>query len=293
MPFVVPIERIVTHPGSAHKDEVLACAVCLAVHPVVIERRDPSMEDLEDPSVAVIDVGDRHEPELNNFDHHQFPREQAPTCSLSLVLRALGKYEAARRFCSWLEPTEWFDCRGPKETAEFLGVPREAIHQLNSPIDLTILRRFADQVRIEPGTTIHSLLTMIGEDLLGYIDGLQQKLAFIEKHSEIWEVVEGVQKRSVLFLPRTDPMPPEPSAGIGLFVEQAGLEGEVSGLVYPDRRGNGYGLSRFNDSPLLDFTRIREESDVHFAHAQGFVAKTSATAEDRLKELIRKSFAGR
>ena len=40
----------------------------------------------------------------------------------------------------------------------------------------------------------------------------------------------------------------------------------------------------------MDFARIGEEPDVHFAHAAGFVAKSSATDPDRLKELVVKSF---
>ena len=65
-----------------------------------------------------------------------------------------------------------------------------------------------------------------------------------------------------------------------------GLEEEIAGLVYPDRRGSGYGLSRHNDHPKLEFTRIDGEEDVHFAHARGFVAKTTATEVERLKELV-------
>ena len=60
----------------------------------------------------------------------------------------------------------------------------------------------------------------------------------------------------------------------------------MAGLIYPDRRGDGYGLSRHEDSPLLDFTRIEGETDVHFAHARGFVAKTTATSRDRLQQLV-------
>jgi hypothetical protein len=57
-------------------------------------------------------------------------------------------------------------------------------------------------------------------------------------------------------------------------------------LVYPDRRGSGYGLSRHKDHPRLDFTRVGTAVDVHFAHARGFVAKTSASDPERLKELL-------
>jgi len=68
--------------------------------------------------------------------------------------------------------------------------------------------------------------------------------------------------------------------------EEKNLESEVLALVYPDGRGEGYGLRKFNDSPLLDFSQIEKEPDVHFAHARGFIAKTSATEKSRLLELL-------
>ena len=118
------LKRIVTHPGGAHKDDLLATCVLIAIHGCAIERREPTPEDLADPEVGVVDIGETHDPALNNFDHHHFPREHAPSCSLSLVLQSLGVYEDAVKFCDWLEPAEWFDSRGPNRTAEWLGVPR-------------------------------------------------------------------------------------------------------------------------------------------------------------------------
>ena len=143
------ITSILTHPGGAHKDEFLACAVLLTQAPVAIQRREPTEADLADTSIAVLDVGGEHAPERSNFDHHQFPRDMVPTCALSLVLQHLGLYQDAREFCSWLEVAEWFDCRGPNDTAEWLGMDRETIGKLNSPLDITILRRFASQTEHE------------------------------------------------------------------------------------------------------------------------------------------------
>ena len=73
--------------------------------------------------------------------------------------------------------------------------------------------------------------------------------------------------------------------GIDQFVESRGLSRELVGTIYPDRRSTGYGLSRFRDNPRLDFTRLAGEPDVHFTHARGFVAKTSAHDVKRLREL--------
>jgi hypothetical protein len=283
---MTPFTTLLTHPGSAHKDEFLACCVLLALHPVPIVRREPTASDLSDPQIAVVDVGHEHDPARNNFDHHQLPKDHAPTCSLSLVLQHLGIYADARQFCEWLEPAEWFDCRGPISTAKFLGVDRNALPKLNSPIDITLLRRFALADRIEPTAPLWAIMHMIGEDLLDYVRTLRTRLDFIAQHAQVWELVLGGEPAQILFLPRTDPLPDEPSMGLERYIEAQNFAGKIVGTVAPDRRSTGYGLSRFQDNPRLDFTRIADAPGVHFAHARGFVAKTSLTDHAHLKALL-------
>jgi hypothetical protein len=319
-----PFSTILTHPGSAHKDEFLACCVLLASSPAPILRREPTEADLADPAIAVIDVGHRHEPALNNFDHHQLPDDAAPTCALSLVLQHLGLYADAKAFCEWLEPAEWFDCRGPNTTAKWLGIDREIVFKLYSPIDGTLLRRFAAAKQHSPGEPLWEMMRLVGTDLLDYIRTLRARLTFISQHAQLWSLDElapgdtpqvsglsasvsrsenrgqtpGGQQAAtarsqvsapapmVIFLPRTDPLPDDPSAGLDRYVEEQGLNDRVVATISPDRRGGGYGLSRHRDHPRLDFTRIKTEPDVHFAHLRGFVAKTSATDPQRLRQLL-------
>ena len=280
------ITSVVTHPGGAHKDDFLACAVLLTQAPVAIERRDPTDADLNDPLVAVVDIGNEHSDTLHNFDHHQFPRDHMPTCALSLVLQHLGIYEDAREFCSWLEVAEWFDCRGPVDTAEWLGMDRETLGKLNSPLDITLLRRFAAQTEHKPGEPIWEVMRMIGQDLVDHVTSLRERIDFVAQHAEVWEF-DGFK---ALYMPRTEPLPDEASSGLGYHVEKLGLEEEIIALVYPDSRGTGYGLRRFNDDPRMEFTQINAEEDVHFTHARGFIAKTSSGDSERLKELLRRSY---
>lgn len=279
-------KTLLTHPGGAHKDEFLACCVLLAKQPVPVIRREPTQSDLDDPAVAVIDVGGEHAPERGNFDHHQFPADHPPQCALSLVLRDLGLYEDARQFCGWLEAAEWFDCRGPKDTAAHLGVDRDTLDQLISPIDITLLRRFAQMESLQPGEPLWTVMQWIGEDLITYLGTLHDRMVFLAGNSEVWSIFRDDAELNVLFLPRTEPLPPEPSQGLGLYVKHQLSGRGIRALVYPDRRGSGYALSRYDDAPELDFARIEGEQDVHFAHARGFVAKTSATEGKRLRELI-------
>lgn len=282
-----PVSRIVTHPGGAHKDEFLACCLELVFSPVEICRREPSREDLDDPAVCVLDVGGEHDPARRNFDHHQFERDHPPVCALSLVLQAHGLYEDALSFCEWLETTEWLDARGPVATADYLGVGREVLSKLNSTIDLTLLRRFSQVPVVRPGEPLWEVMRWIGSDLVAYLTSLRDRLGALSETVEFWELETSDGERfEAVFLPRTESMPTDPSFGIERFVVEQGAQERILALVYPDRRGEGYGMSRFRDTALLNFAPLERETDVHFAHKQGFVAKTTSTDPERLRELL-------
>ena len=280
------MHTIVTHPGGSHKDDLLAVCVLAAIHNCPIVRREPTPADLDDPQVAVVDIGGVHDPARSNFDHHHFPREHPPTCALSLVLDHLGLYQDALQFCDWLEPAEWFDSRGPKRTGEWLGVPRRAISQLNSPIDITLLRRFAQVSRLEPTDPLYTFMTMVGADLLDYLRVARQRLDFIDQHVERWTIPSGDDLIEALYLPRTEPAADEPSAMLGSYIRARKLDDVIAAIIYPDRRGDGFGIGRYEDHPRLDFARVETQPDVHFAHKSGFMCKTTATAPPRLKELV-------
>ncbi len=280
------IHTILTHPGGAHKDDLLAVCVLVSKHGARVQRREPTAEDLADPGVAVVDVGGSHDPALSNFDHHHFPREHEPTCALSLVLEHLGLYRDALHFCDWLEPAEWFDSRGPNKTAAWLQVPRRAISQLNSPIDITLLRRFAAVTELAPEDPLYAFMKFVGDDLLEYLRVARERIDFVAAHAERWSIQHGEEAIEAVFLPRTDPMADEPSQAMKSYVRIEGLEEAVAAIVYPDRRGVGYGIGRYEDHPRLDFSRVGDEADVHFAHKSGFMCKTTATSPERLRALI-------
>ncbi|MDD9944713.1 MAG: MYG1 family protein [Myxococcales bacterium] len=280
------IELVVTHPGGAHKDDLLAVCVLIAEHGVPVARREPTTEELANPRVAVVDVGGEHAPERMNFDHHHFPREHAPTCALSLVLDHMGLYRDALQLCDWLEPAEWFDSRGPVKTAEWLQVPRRAVSQLNSPIDVTLLRRFAAKGELSAGDPLYEYMRFVGLDLLEYLRVARTHMDFVAAHAERWSIEHAGDVIEAVFLPRTEPPAEEPSSAVANYVRDRGLEEVVAALVYPDRRGEGYGLSRYQDHPQLDFARVAAEQDVRFAHKSGFMCKTSATDPARLRALI-------
>jgi hypothetical protein len=165
-------------------------------------------------------------------------------------------------------------------------VPRRAISQLNSPIDSTLLRRFAQKTRIEPTDPLYAFMKMVGDDLLEYLRIARERLDFAETHVQRWSIAHGEERIEALVLPRTDPAAEEAGSMIGSYVRAKKLEKEIAAMIYPDRRGGGFGLSRYEDHPALDFSRVEREPDVQFAHKSGFVCKTSSSDPARLKELI-------
>lgn len=280
-------QLIVTHPGGAHKDDFLACCLLAHLHGVPIQRREPTSEDLNNPSTCVVDVGGVHDPTLNNFDHHQFPRDAPPLCALSLLLQSLNLYEDALEFCAWLRPAEWLDTLGPNEAAKLMGISRNALSALNSPVDITLLKRFSGHVELRPDSPVYQVMCMVGEDIVSYLRTLRERLDYLKEHSQYWTIEAVGAPVRAMFLPQSDAIAEDPSFGVHAFIESEGMAREIQALVYPDRRGDGYGMTRYNDNPRLDFSQIESQGDVRFAHKKGFVAKVEVTDPVRLKELLR------
>ena len=113
--------KIITHTGTAHKDEFLACSLVLShlsskdIECDSIERRVPTMEDLNDPSVWCIDVGSELNHERHNFDHHQ---DFNLPCSMVLIARYLNIEADLSEMYDWWDLYNTLDTRGPKAVKE-------------------------------------------------------------------------------------------------------------------------------------------------------------------------------
>jgi hypothetical protein len=153
-------------------------------------------------------------------------------------------------------------------------------------MDLSLLKRFSAVSKLEAGEPLWEVMRMMGSDLLDYLKHMRTRLDFIAHNAEIWTLRIGGEPASVLFLPRSETPSEDSAMGVDRYLEMNGLADAVIAIVTPDRRGLGYGLSRYRDNPRLDFTRISDHPKVHFAHARGFVAKTSSVDIEELKALV-------
>ncbi|EMI40362.1 hypothetical protein RRSWK_07155 [Rhodopirellula sp. SWK7] len=167
-----------------------------------------------------------------------------------------------------------------------MEIPRATLGALNSPLDMTLLNRFASHTELNSDNPVYQVLCMVGEDIVNYLRTLRERLVYLKEHVQYWMIETDGEPIQALFLERSDTISEDPSFGVHAFIESEGKENEIQATVYPDRRGDGYGLSRYNDSQRLDFSQIESHEDVRFAHSRGFVAKVSTKVPMRLKELL-------
>lgn len=297
------LKKIVVHAGNAHLDEVMACAIAIASQKIcwpkkdrnlapVIERRDPTAEELENPEVLVLDVGGRYEPEKSNFDHHQLPRENRESAMVLLArnigLPGGGSLEVdnfafvMERLFPWFMTRSVVDCQGPFAAAKEAGVEWKTVDRFRGPAEDLLLAAFvnaSDEKRYEIvaplAETIVNAYTAYDE-LLGLTNG------FVDERGEsLYETLKrlGVDAVAVDF------------RGIdGKLVDAAGDavldECGAEIVVFDDNRGDGWTVLRRNDSPKFDFAKCAGIPGVLFAHKGGFIAKTAAKNVQVLDEVL-------
>ncbi len=258
-------ELIITHSGSAHFDEVMAVALILATRSRTdfsIARREPSLAELEDPGIWVVDVGGRLEPEKRNFDHHQ-----ALDCPAGFVLvaRSLGLADTLS-VLPWWDFKDSVDRIGPLKASQKFGAGDDLVNR--NPIESWLADRFA----ADPSGSL-LLLRSLGEAVIASARSLKTQVDF-------WK---GSRRLLIAGVP----------AMIGETAESYGLE-EFRRLVPDppdivislDRRSPGWRLYRYDGAPV-DFSRLAERPEIEFAHKSGFLAKTrERLPEDQLIALV-------
>ncbi|MBN1189383.1 MAG: MYG1 family protein [Dehalococcoidales bacterium] len=246
------MQLIVTHAGNAHFDEVTAISLLLAVDTdgeFRVERRDPSVAELEDPAVWVIDTGNRYEPEKRNFDHHQ-----SLDCPASFVLAAryLG-LEQTLSVMPWWRFKDSVDRIGPARSSAIFGAGDDLINR--NPVEDWLTDVFSSV----PQDSL-PLLRSFGIFLIENARKLKYQIDF-------WKSARRISIAGI-------------TAAIGETRESYGLEefrrlceSPPDIIISLDRQGNGWRLFRYEGTPV-DFTLISDCPEVEFAHKSGFLAKT-------------------
>jgi hypothetical protein len=260
------IKKMITHPGKCHRDDLLCMAVVLHnLHLNYVDRREPTEEELEDPDVLVVDVGMRHEPEKNNYDHHQLSRDAAPEWAFGLMLRGVfPQLVKAFESTSWFSTSRLMDSKGPFAVAKELEISSPVIGVLWSPFEeaITSMIGNSEYLNVESQNVLMTLGCFIQDDVLS----LYRAITNLKDEMQVLDV--GVQ---VLYAPK-----------VLTGVEETALAKirketwpEAGAMVSWDNRGEGLSFYRFEDNPRVDFFRLSQMFEkMKFCHVGGFIAKT-------------------
>lgn len=256
--------KIVTHPGSAHKDDFLSASVLLAtLDNAEIIRREPTVADLDDHKTYVVDVGLEYAPDRHNFDHHQ---DRSLPCAFHLIMQHLGHHDAAMLMFAWYPHMSMMDVRGPYRTAEHLGVDSSLFFATSSPIDGYILSTFAAVESLSAKDPLFALMKALGKNMIGLID---RKMKRLERLKTEAHVVQIKHLKAV-----TSDIGNSPKLAMELYLRFLDDERVVMSIT-PSNRGEGWELLRLGDNTIVDFRVLAKNPEIRFVHANGFLAKTN------------------
>ena len=261
-------QLIITHPGSAHFDEVTAVSLILAVHADTtfkIERRQPTPEEMENPDIWVVDIGNRREPKKHNFDHHQ---DIDCPAAFVLVAEYLGLLQTLS-VMPWWHFKDSVDRFGPVQSSLKYHAGDDLVNR--SPVESWWVASFASA----PAACL-PLLKDFGLHIIGEARLLKSQIDYWKTSSRL--IIAGVP------------------AMIGETRESAGLEefrrleeNPPDIVISLDRRDEGWRLFRYDGAPV-DFSLIADRPEIAFAHKNGFMAKTKERLSiDDLVALVSKA----
>ncbi len=257
------MNKIIAHPGSAHKDDFMTVSVLLAtLGDAEVFRREATSEDLDDPNTYVVDVGMEYAPDRNNFDHHQ---DRNLPCAFHLIMQHLGHHEAAMAMFVWYPQMSMMDVRGPYKTAEHLGIDPGIIFASSSPIDGYILSRFSRLDALNSHDLLYQFMKELGQNMLGMIDRKMKRLERLKVEAKVVPVKH--YKAIVCAIDES------PKLAMELYMRYLDNERIVMSIT-PSNRGAGWELLRLDDHAAVNFLTIEDHPEIRFVHANGFLAKT-------------------
>lgn len=281
-------QSVVLHGGAAHRDDFLCACFAAALLRCPIVRRDAQPKDLESELFLVLDVGQRFDPELDNFDHHQEDLRVSEECALSLWARytnfwpaptetekceEMNLYEVLEGF-SWFQTTVDVDANGPFQVSKKMGIDTETFFALGSPIEKTLLSIFGQTTYLSPvGDPLYRVLIEIGEEMLSHAVAVKIGVDKLRKAQTTLEL-PGLS---------LDIFETGDIEGLRALRKAEGLTGGV--CAWHDDRGPGWALFRQDDDPLVNFALCSGDPQVSFAHPKGFVLKTAERCSH--KDLMR------
>jgi hypothetical protein len=193
-------------------------------------------------------------------------------CALSLFAKRIREpakdttlHDALMLTAGWYPTLIATDVFGPTALSKRHGVSVEDFQDLTgSPTDGFLTRLFEHNDTIYPSSMLWPILYNLGKDVILNACVRHEELSSINPETFYCLGIRGAILKTwspVFDLYRR---------------EQKRLGTPVTIAIYPDDRGPGWTLFRYDDDPRVDFSRLTGNESILFAHRGGFTAKTKS-----------------
>jgi hypothetical protein len=246
---VKKVSKIITHGGSGHFDDFLACSLLILKYPkAVVERVSEFSDPVDGDDCIYVDVGGRYQPPAY-LDHHQDP--SIPS-SFALVLQHFYgvSIERYKDFLFY----DFKDRFGFKKASETLSLPTLMIP---SPIENIVMTMWSRTTRVKPGDFLHELMKRVAE---GFLE-------MIRKRDEVREAVSKSEKvktpnGTIVFVNMKSP---------NLYVIKEEIPDLIGLVKVNTRNSERTDVVRVNDNPYFNPVKLTEGLPVFFKHPTGFI----------------------
>lgn len=269
---------IVTHAGQAHLDEVIAISLLLTKiedEDVEIKRvRKVTEKELNDRNIFVVDVGEKFQPELNNYDHHN--NVMKDYCSYYLVGRYFLNLTDASDLLSWWDIRSDVDTDATTFAKSLKMETTDLLDITTSPIDQFFTKLF----ETNPNMLIPALKEF-GYFILKDLENARNSYNTILHNYKILTYGEndGIDIGN------------SSTRSLNTFIHR--LEKHPDFVMMDDNRGDGKAILRINNN-LYDFHKVSKDDRVLFAHSAGFIMKLrSGVSTEDITDLLNLCRVGR
>lgn len=282
--------RIFTHGNKAHVDDMLACAILVAVNPydsleIVRVNNDRDLPTLPPGDCDfIVDVGGRYDAEQRCFDHHQNDEAVKGECAATLI---------ARHYCPCLlEDSVWGPFLRRVALQDNIGMWAVESEKGGSRIaDLLVMEwGIVSWFEKDPCSAATAVAAMI-RDRLYYLKEVEEASSWVSRNAAVVSV--GKVKALVLHHdPREDGVNPAAvNTATGVILDREGIHASVS---FDPRSGIGEVRSVFrtrNGEGMLDFTFSSPSSPV-FCHKAGFLLNFIPKDEREWEKVLSDAIVG-
>jgi hypothetical protein len=262
--------KIITHGGSGHFDDFMACSLLILKYPEAVVERVPELAKpiIGESDCIYVDIGGKYQPPIY-LDHHQDP--SIPS-SFALVLQHFYGISIDRH--RDLLFYDFKDRFGFKRASETLSLPTVMVP---SPIENIVLAMWSRASKVRPGDLLHELMREVAKGLL----------EIIRKREGVREAVSRSDRAitpngTVVFLEMKSP---------SLYVVKEQVP-DVIGIVKINARDpRRTDVIRVDDNPHFDPVKLTEGLPVAFKHPTGFMVVLDMPFQEA-KEAIRQRLSG-